>query len=858
MECILPAVTADVEAASEYSVQVEFNKNELAPGQSSTQQQQQPHQLRLYPDPTFKDTVVFTDKTRMILIQGENLLLGVSESDYTVRIGRGRLCHIQSITMNLIACIPDIKNITADDADRSRGSANAASVRTYQISRNTSELVRRSKGSYVVQVEIGRTYGRTIGVLRLESDGHYSDAVQLKYIILVASVVSAFLFSTMVVCFVVLKQRQNKQIRQLKRMQNEFENLEMRVARECKEAFTELQMDIGELANTLNQTGAPFHDFQTYCMKIFLPNSNENEKYCMVTSIDLRLSCANKENVQQGVALFSQLILNKNFLLTFIRTLEADTSSFLMQDRVQLASYISLCLHDQMEYFTDVLFTLLAELIRKTVETKNNPKILLRRNESVVEKMLSNWFAFLLYDFIHNCAGTPLYILFLSIKQQIYKGPVDAFTCEARYSLSEDKLIRQSIEYETIIVRVQLQDFDELRNQELNVKVLSCDTITQVKEKVLDAFFKGFPYSKRPQADDLDLVYISAEFSKNNQGRLVLHDEDKTCKHDSDDSRRLNTLSHYKITSGSLLVLITRQSYQIMTSNDGLNSYSMLDTVNVKNAENMTLLSKSSKGSSSPPTYSKLSAGGVTEFSQNGAGIYSAMNGSSIGLTESNAFVNSARSTTLTKNSAINSQSKTKKYHLIKPNHDADYSLAMSKAKDDKSPKMMSEVYLTRLLATKGGMQSYVDDFFETVFSTAHGSNVLPYAIKYLFDFLDEQAMLHGITDPDVVYTWKSNSLPLRFWVNIIKNPDFVFDIHKSQTVDSSLSVIASTFMDSCSLSRLDLNKESPSGKLLFYKEVHKYRKWVESYYNDIRQMPTISTQDLSEMLNEESRVSAS
>jgi plexin A len=84
----------------------------------------------------------------------------------------------------------------------------------------------------------------------------------------------------------------------------------------------------------------------------------------------------------------------------------------------------------------------------------------MRRNESVVEKMLTNWFAFLLYDFIRDCAGTPLYILFLSIKQQIYNGPVDALTCEARYSLSEDKLIRQSVEYETVCVRVRLQDFD--------------------------------------------------------------------------------------------------------------------------------------------------------------------------------------------------------------------------------------------------------------------------------------------------------------------------------------------------------------------------------------------------------------
>lgn len=40
-----------------------------------------------------------------------------------------------------------------------------------------------------------------------------------------------------------------------------------------------------------------------------------------------------------------------------------------------------------------------------------------------------------------------------------------------------------------------------------------------------------------------------------------------------------------------------------------------------------------------------------------------------------------------------------------------------------------------------------------------------------------------------------------RFWVNLIKNPNFVFDIHKSNIVDSCLSVVAQTFMDSCSTS---------------------------------------------------------
>jgi len=74
------------------------------------------------------------------------------------------------------------------------------------------------------------------------------------------------------------------------------------------------------------------------------------------------------------------------------------------------------------------------------------------RTESVAEKMLSAWFTFLLYKFLKECAGEPLYLLYRAIKQQVDKGPVDAVTAEARYSLSEEKLIRQSIGYKTMVI----------------------------------------------------------------------------------------------------------------------------------------------------------------------------------------------------------------------------------------------------------------------------------------------------------------------------------------------------------------------------------------------------------------------
>ena len=51
----------------------------------------------------------------------------------------------------------------------------------------------------------------------------------------------------------------------------------------------------------------------------------------------------------------------------------------------------------------------------------------------------------------------------------------------------------------------------------------------------------------------------------------------------------------------------------------------------------------------------------------------------------------------------------------------------------------------------------YVDDLFETLLSVTSRGNILPSAIKYMFDFLDDQALYHGISDREVVHTWKSN-----------------------------------------------------------------------------------------------------
>lgn len=85
-------------------------------------------------------------------------------------------------------------------------------------------------------------------------------------------------------------------------------------------------------------------------------------------------------NVEKSLTLFGQLLTKKHFLLTFIRTLEAQRS-FSMRDRGNVASLIMTGLQGRLEYATDVLKQLLSDLIDKNLENKNHPKLLLRRSD---------------------------------------------------------------------------------------------------------------------------------------------------------------------------------------------------------------------------------------------------------------------------------------------------------------------------------------------------------------------------------------------------------------------------------------------------------------------------------------------
>ena len=47
--------------------------------------------------------------------------------------------------------------------------------------------------------------------------------------------------------------------------------------------------------------------------------------------------------------------------------------------------------------------------------------------------------------------GKALFLLYHAVKRQTEKGPVDVVTAESRYCLSEDRLLRDKVDYTALV-----------------------------------------------------------------------------------------------------------------------------------------------------------------------------------------------------------------------------------------------------------------------------------------------------------------------------------------------------------------------------------------------------------------------
>ncbi|XP_067284699.1 plexin-B2a [Pseudorasbora parva] len=580
------------------------------------------------------------------------------------------------------------------------------------------------------------------------------------YIIIPAVLIPMVLFiAASIYCY---RRKSQQAEREYEKIKNQLANLEESVRDRCKKEFTDLMIEMEDHTSDLSEARIPFLDYKNYTNRVFFLPSKDGANDVMITG-KLDIPESRRAIVDQALNQFSNLLNSKTFLINFIRTLEG-RQEFNARHKVYFASLLTVALHGKLEYYTDIMTTLLLELMDDYVHGKN-PKLMLRRSETVVERMLCNWMSICLYQFLKDSAGEPLYKLFKAIKHQVEKGPVDAKMKKAKYTLNDTGLLGDDVEYGVLTLQVLVHGEGP---DVTPVKVLNCDTISQVKEKIIEQVYRNLPYSQRPTVDS-----VALEWRPGSTGQ-ILSDLDLTSQKEGR-WKRINTLAHYNVRDCATLVLSkvlhTQQSFD-------------------QNQDNHE---------------------------------------------ERNALLEDD-----------------KVFHLVRPADELDdVKSKRGSMKDKSTTKAITEIYLTRLLSMKGTLQQFVDDFFRSVLCPG---TVVPPAVKYFFDFLDEQALKHDNVDEETIHIWKTNSLPLRFWVNILKNPHFIFDVHVTEVVDASLSVIAQTFMDACTKSEHKLTRESPSNKLLYAKEISTYKKMVDDYYKGIRQMVSVSDQDMNTHLAEISR----
>uniref|UniRef100_A0A8D2LG41 Plexin C1 n=1 Tax=Varanus komodoensis TaxID=61221 RepID=A0A8D2LG41_VARKO len=496
--------------------------------------------------------------------------------------------------------------------------------------------------------------------------------------------------------------------------------------------FVELQVEKSDVVDSFGTI--PFLDYKHFVLRTFFPESGvPNHKD------------------ESSIALYA-LINNKNFLVTLIHTLEKQ-KTFSVKDRCLFASFLTIALQRNLVYLTNILEVLTRDLMEQSSNV--HPKLMLRRTESVVEKLLTNWMSVCLSGFLRETVGEPFYMLVTTLNQRINKGPVDVITCKALYTLNEDWLLWQVTEFSTVVLDVVFEKIQENESEgttmKIQVNVLDCDTIGQAKEKILQAFLNknGFPFG-------LQLSEMGLALQSGTQAKELL-DVDSSTVILQDGITKLNTIGHYGVRTRFLTLL------KICFYGEYADDYC----------------------------------------------------------------------------------------HLILPDSEAAKETQGAKHTGKQKFKV-KEMYLTKLLSTKVAIHSVVEKLFRSIWTLPN--NKAPVAIKYFFDFLDAQVENKKITDPDVIHIWKTNSLPLRFWVNILKNPQFVFDIKKTPHIDGCLSVIAQAFMDAFSLSEQQLGKEAPTNKLLYAKDIPLYREEVKAFYKAIKDLPSLSTSELEEFLTQESK----
>ena len=616
-------------------------------------------------------------------------------------------------------------------------------------------------------------------------------------------------------------------------------------------------------------------------------------------------------NIGEAMFLFDQLIHNKNFLISFINVCESQRDTFGAKERHNFSSLLTLALKDNIHYlYHSVIKPLLGEHINQILNpstcpsststsssssscsSKRNPNnlIMFGNGQSLIEPLVNNFISMFMYDYQRDSqTALHLYRLVKSVQSYIEMAPCDQVKQLSVHSLNEDTLLSDTQllgPYSTIYVNVMLNT--NLLSSGANgknlflVPLIDTDTVQQAKQKIIHCVFKRanmnmFSIGCLPSVNDIDLELCLVLIQPTNECTIsqtngqtattttlitlkdtedelvAVTNNSSALNNDKDTLKRLLTIKEYNIQTGSFINLNIKQ----MVKNE---------IINQDMKDNHVYMSTMSMNMNEYVLY-----GGV-------------------GCTKPNS----------TDNNNNNNNNNNNRYHLIKPNisqyseTNTTSSLAQNtnkkkkkkkyekllstsvKCKDSSSLSITTDLLLikqnenplnrlSRLLINKATLQPFIDQFVESIFSN---SASLPPVIVNLFSFIDSQVKKNGRTlksdeQERIAKMCKTNLYFVRYWLNVIKNPQLILDLMDDSEqlsdniiVDSSLSCIAQAFLDSCSATDVHnlYDTDSPVNRLLFIREVPKYKQMMDEFFDDLKSLPQTSEHEMHFYLSEFSK----
>lgn len=120
--------------------------------------------------------------------------------------------------------------------------------------------------------------GKSVSLGELQVEAPVEQSAFNLYAIIGIAAAAAVLLAIILAIVIAYRLQSRESDRVLKRMQNQMDILESKVAKECKEAFAELQTEVTDLTSDLGgMSGIPFRDYRSFTMRVLFPTVPEND-----------------------------------------------------------------------------------------------------------------------------------------------------------------------------------------------------------------------------------------------------------------------------------------------------------------------------------------------------------------------------------------------------------------------------------------------------------------------------------------------------------------------------------------------------------------------------------------------------